>query len=311
MKPEFLEFLACPRCGSKLQLEPQSIAGHRIETGNLSCEHCGLDFPISRFIPRFVSSDQYVRSFSFEWNRFRTTQLDSANGTEESEQRFRQNLDFPVEELDGKLVLDAGCGMGRFVEIVVKYGGTIVGVDLSLAVDAAHKNLGHHPLAHFAQADIFQLPLKEGTFDFIYSIGVLHHTPDPQAAFQGLVRFLKPGGRISISLYAAYNKVYVASTTFWRKLTTRMPQKLVYYLSHMSIPLYYFYKTPFVGLPFKSFLPVSLHPDPEWRVLDTFDLYTPTYQSYHTHYEVFQWFKEVGLKDISVLEPGISFIATK
>lgn len=47
-----------------------------------------------------------------------------------------KSLDFPLEGLAGKLVLDVGYGMGRFAEIVLKYGGIVVGADLSYAVDA-------------------------------------------------------------------------------------------------------------------------------------------------------------------------------
>jgi len=139
---------------------------------------------------------------------------------------------------------------------------------------------------------------------------VLHHTPNPKQAFFQLRRLVKPGGRITITVYSGYNKVYVQSTEMWRRLTTRLPLTWVYYLSHLAIPLYHVYRLPVIGLLGKGIWPISLHPDPQWRLLDTFDCYTPRYQSFHTHHEVYRWFQEAGLKDIAVLEPAVSLIGT-
>lgn len=317
MKREVLSFLSCSDCGRELKLTGEipgtmdAGTADEVWEGSLLCEGCGHRAPITHGIPRFILSDDYASSFSFEWTRFSTTQLDSARGWSLSEERFQQSLDFPLGELKGKLVLDAGCGMGRFGEIVAKYGGTVVGVDLSYAVDVAAKSLARWEHAHVLQADLRRLPLRRGIFDLIYSLGVLHHTPDPRGTFANLVPFLKPGGKISITVYSAYNKIYVSSTTFWRQMTTRLPPRLVYYLSHLAIPLYYLYKIPVLGLLGKALLPISMHPDPEWRLLDTFDCYTPRYQFYYTHPEVYRWFRESGLVEIAVLEPGISFIGTR
>ena len=182
---------------------------------------------------------------------------------------------------------------------------------MSLAVEAAFKNLGRDKNVNFIQADIFNLPLREGTFDFIYSLGVLHHTPDPKKAFKALPHFLKSGGEISITLYSAYQKIFVYNSKFWRFFTTRMPKKILYSLCHLAIPLYYLYKIPFLGELFKMFIVINLHPDWRWRLLDTFDWYSPKYQFWHVHYEVFKWFDESDLHNIKVLEPGISFIGQK
>ena len=310
MKADNIDILRCPDCQGTLSIESDIIEKGEIKEGKLRCS-CGKTYPITEFIPRFTPTDAYVKSFSLEWTRHRVTQLDSANEDTESEERFEANLDFPLEELEGKFVLDAGCGMGRFAEIVLKYGGKIVGADLSYAVDAAFKNMGVHKNAHFIQADLFRLPLKEGSFDIIYSLGVLHHTPDPRNAFLGLVKFLKPGGKISVTLYSAYNKIYVGSTNFWRNFTTKIPPRLLYYICHISVPLYYLYKIPGVGKIGLGIFPINLHPSWRWRVLDTFDCYSPRYQSYHTHFEVFTWFDEAHLTNIRVLEHGVSFIGTK
>jgi SAM-dependent methyltransferase len=228
-----------------------------------------------------------------------------------SEERFQENLDVPLESFKGKLVLDAGCGMGRFAEVVAKYGATVVAVDLSYAVDAAATNLSRWEHAHVLQADLRRLPLRQGVFDFVYSLGVLHHTPDPRATFNNLLPFIKPGGRISITLYSRYNTVYVISTTLWRWLTRRLPGKLVYAMSHLAIPLYHLYRIPLLGLIGKGMWPISMDPDPQWRLLDTFDCYTPRYQFSYTHPEVYRWFHEGNLQQLQARGPGVSFIGTR
>lgn len=308
MRETLLPLLECPSCQGSLATSLAAIDGGE---GELSCAVCAKRIKVRNGIPRFVASDQYVGSFSFEWTRFRTTQIDSHNNDPESQRRFQQSLDVPLSHLRGQLVLDAGCGAGRFAEVVLAHGGRVVGVDLSLAIDAAYRNLRRFENVEFLQADLLNLPLKQNSFNLIYSLGVLHHTPNAREAFLKLVRLLKPGGKITITLYAGYNKVYVKSTQWWRKFTTRLPYRLVYGLSTLAVPLYHLYRIPGAGILGQALFPISMHPKATWRVLDTFDCYTPRYQSYHTHPEVFGWFEEAGLTQIKVLEPGISFIGMK
>ena len=311
MQPRLLECLSCLNCGaSDLTLTAAEEVDGEVKEGEIAC-CCGRTVPVRSYIPRFVRDDAYVGNFSFEWNVHRRTQLDSANGTRESEIRFASAMDFPLADLKDKLVLDVGCGTGRFAEIVLKHGGTVVGVDLSYAVDAAFANIGRHPRMHILQADVFELPLREGQFDLIYSLGVLHHTPDPRKAFASLGPLLKPGGKVAVQLYPAYNRAYVLVTEFWRKFTRRLPRRVLYALAHLAVPLYYLYRIPGLYHLGCATFPISMHRSWRWRVLDTFDLYSPRYQSHHTHSEVFRWFEEAGLERIRVHEPGISLIGQR
>jgi SAM-dependent methyltransferase len=302
-----LAFLRCPICRAPLEPDSQHDT---IREGELRCANAHL-FPVRRGVPRFVPSDAYTESFSYEWQRFRRTQLDSATGRSDTRDRLQASLNFPLDELEGKLVLDAGCGMGRFAEIVHHYGGTYVGVDFSYAIDAAHQNAGHLPNVHFLQADLFNLPFADDTFDLVMSLGVLHHTPDPRRAFASLPRVLKPGGKLTITVYDAGNKVYVANSRFWRRVTTRLPKPALHALSYAAGPLYYLWTAPVLGALLRSVAFLSLERDWRWRVLDTFDWYSPQYMSWHTHPEVFGWFKASNFVDIELLAPSVSQIGTK
>jgi uncharacterized protein YbaR (Trm112 family) len=305
MKRRFLSILVCPACKKTLDLEVGSEDGGEILEGTLSCRSCRSRFPIRKGVPRFVQMDEYVDTFSFEWNRFHDVQIDILNATDESEKTFQGKTGWSPADLKGKRLLDVGVGAGRFAEVVSRWGGEVVGVDLSFAVDAAYENVGKRANVHIVQADLFRLPFLEGTFDSMYSIGVLHHTPDTKKAFDAVVPYLKPDGEFAVFLYAFGHYSYFSD--LWRKVTTRVPYKIMYYLTAFSIPLYYLYKLPFVGLGLRFLLPMSQHPDPRWRWLDTFDWYTPKYQNKHTWPEVYRWYEENGFTDLKLLvEPGES-----
>lgn len=311
MKTETMDWLACPWDQGSLELLSEEKENSQVTRGSLWCRRCHRQFPIEDGIPRFILKDGYVRNFSFQWKAHAKTQLDSASGFRRSEEQFRDRMDVPLDWLKGKLVLDAGCGMGRFAEIALKQGATVVGVDLSFSVDVAKKNLKGFPQAHFVQADLMRLPFAPATFDFIYSFGVLHHTPDAKRAFHLLVKLLKPGGGMSLFVYSADNKGIVYSSAFWRMFTTRLPKRLLYWLCAGSIPLYYLYRLPVIGPLGRGCLVISMEPNWRWRWLDTFDWYSARYQSKHTHAEVARWFKEAGLVDLFIGEGEVTLAGRK
>ena len=277
----------------------------------MRCLHCSQQFPLVDGVLRFVDAQEYAGSFGFQWLKHDRTQLDDES-SRRSELDFTEKTGLTREDLRGKLVLDVGCGMGRYADVMTRWGARIVGIDLSCAVEAAARNLKGREAA-ILQADVFRLPFAPESFDLIYSLGVLHHTPDCEKAFKSLPRLLNPGGRIAIWLYSAYNPWYRASD-FYRKYTKKMSPQRLHKLCSMSVPLYHVHnvlrKVPLIGRPtsgaLRMMIPMSFNPDPKWRVLDTFDWYSPYYQSKHTYEEVFRWFESCGLEDLHVAQVPIS-----
>ena len=168
-----------------------------------------------------------------------------------------------------------------------------------MGFDAAFQNLGKRNDIDFIQADVFHLPFKENTFDYVFSLGVLHHTPNCKEAFMQLPKLLKNTGRISIWLYS--KKIHFLATDVLRIATTRMDRKQLYSVCKFVVePIYSVTRIPIIGYPFKAF--ISTHENKDWRLLDTFDWYSPKYQSKHSFDEVIDWFKEAGLHDIKRLD---------
>lgn len=256
-----------------------------------------------RGVIQFVNTQNYAESFGYQWQRFSRTQLTP----ECSERHFRRKTGLGEADLRGKLVLDVGCGMGRFAEVATRWGARVVGVDLSVAAEMAAQNLADRDFVAL-QADLFALPFAPESFDCIYSVGVLHHTPDCERAFKTLPQLLKPGGTIAVWLYSGYNNWYRFSDQY-RKITTRIPARRLHTFMRIAVPCLYWLNRglrslPLIGSPLSALIqhvfPVNQNPNPQIRILDTLDWYSPKYQSKHTYEEVFRWVEACGLENSTV-----------
>jgi SAM-dependent methyltransferase len=283
------EYLRCPKC--------QGVLAQQAD--GLHCG-CGSTWPVLRSVPRFVPSDAYVASFSFEWNTHKTTQLDSQRGDSMTADTLRVKTGLTPEAVRGKLVLDAGMGTGRFSQVMSSWGARVIGADLSLAVEAARENLGGRDDVLVTQADIGRLPFAPGTFDFIVSIGVLHHTPDTRAHFQALVPLLKPGGTICIWVYPDQG-VYLTRAR-WIPWTSRIPPRMFYEWCRWFVPrMRRNPKAPLARMIARMFPYSEQDYGLENDILDTFDGFSPRYHGVHSAEEVCEWFRAAGLTDVQAL----------
>ena len=226
MKERLLNYLSCPSCGGAIAL---TSAGHReaeeIIEGQLSCSSCARAWPVTRGVPRFASLDEVeaekaatAAGFGWQWQHF--TQTD-----DKYEQQFLGWI-APVtpEFFKDRVVLEGGCGKGRHTRLAAQWGAReVIGVDLSAAVETAFAATRDLPNAHVVQADIYSLPFAR-SFDYAFSVGVLHHLPDPRGGFKSLASKVKAGGHISAWVYGAENNEWI---TRWvnplrRGLTSRM-----------------------------------------------------------------------------------------
>ena len=318
MKQAFLEILRCPECSSQLSLQDFSKDNEEIENGMLVCRNPEHTYPVINHIPRFVPKENYSANFGFQWNLFKKTQLDSHSGLPISRDRFLNYSGWSPEELKGKLVLDMGCGAGRFAEIALSYGARVVAVDYSNAVESCRQNLAHCPHLEVTQADIYHLPFEHRVFDYVYCFGVLQHTPCPKKAFMILPDQLKPKGKLAVDIYPK-----LLGNIFWpkywlRPLTRRIPNKYLFpavqRMVRMLLPIsLYIGRIPLIGQKLKYAIPVANYDKvyplskqqlEEWSVLDTFDMLSPAYDRPQNPKTLRSWFKEACMNDAVVFKSG-------
>jgi len=321
MRERLLELIACPACGSAFTCDPTESEGGRVVSGTLRCVGCGSGYPVVRGIPRLVegaleeAEHRTAEAFGWEWQEFH-----ELHGEEEYRQQF---LDWvhPIEPdfFTDKVVLDAGCGMGRFAVQSALFGARdVLAIDLSDAVEAAAENARGHPNVHVIQGDIHRLPLARGSdavVDFAYSIGVLHHLPEPVRGFLSIAEHLREGGSLFAWVYGRENNGWLVHfvNPVRESVSSRLPKRALYVISWliaaaMHLPLKLLYRERGLGrvglvkriLPYRGYLgwlaQYSLHHN-HHVVFD--HLVAPT--SHYIRRDEFEsWFHRAGLRDVEL-----------
>jgi 2-polyprenyl-3-methyl-5-hydroxy-6-metoxy-1,4-benzoquinol methylase/uncharacterized protein YbaR (Trm112 family) len=314
VKESSLQYLACPYCYGNLVIHSvEKRQGETLETAQLACEGCRREYPVVRCIPRFVPGEDYAASFGFQWAVHARTQYDSYSGVKLSEQRFFEETRWP-RDLSGQVILEAGSGAGRFTEQAASTGAMVISFDYSSAVEINYHFNGARKNILIVQADIYHMPFRPCSFDKVFCIGVLQHTPDVHKAFIALPPMLKPGGELVIDVYKkTFFRKYLATKYYARKLTSTMESAHLYQLTRRWIDLMWplsrvISKIPHIGpaLNWRLLIPDystwGLRGDilKEWAYLDAFDMLAPRYDTPQTINTVSQWFREAGLTDIIV-----------
>lgn len=347
MKLSFLEDLVCP-CGGGLELSrrleysKQSPDSSEIMSGWLRCRVCGENFPIIRGVPRILlgqlrgplseeypeffmkSSEQIagetgtesddkvrtMRSFGYEWRHF-------SDFRPEGEANFRWYFArYPSERLRGKVLLDVGCGKGRHIFFAAQQAHKVIGIDLSPAVDAAFDNVGHLENVHIAQADLFQLPLRPQNFDMVYSLGVLHHLPNPEAGFREILRYGKPGADVLVYLYWSLNdesywkRLLLKAVKMVRRVSTRVPFPLLRVFSWcVALACEVVFVVPYRILrntrwkAFAETLPLKLYADFPFQLLyqDQFDRFSAPIENRYDREQVEGWLIRSGVESWEIM----------
>ena len=317
MNLKSIEWLRCIECAAPLRGEcvSQNQDSETIEEGRLVCTSCERAFPIVRSIARFVPSEGYAHSFGYQWNYFDKTQLDSHMGNDLSRERFFATTQWP-QKMDGQVILEAGCGMGRFTQVALETGGEVVSFDLSNAVEANLRNNGDSGRLHIVQASIYEIPFRKESFDKVFCMGVLQHCPDVRTAFMSLVPFLRPGGEIVIDVYQKHTAIFPPLKYWVRPFLAWMGPKGVHkFLSLVIPPAFYLkkalYKMPLVGRAIGTLIPIGpvshapklIFTDEvliQVKILSALDMFSPVHDHPQTLETVRQWFSDAGFVDVFI-----------
>ena len=208
----FRELLACPACSGAL-------------SPDWSCGGCGARFDAPDGIPNLrLPSDERtetVRRF-YEAAPFPGyPPRDSLAGLRARAERNRFARLFDRAVPGDARVAEIGCGTGQMALYLARADRVVVGADLareSLALGAAAARRYRLDRVQFVETDLQRPGLKPGSFDVVYSSGVLHHTPDPRASFARLARLARPGGVIMVGVYNAFARMPLRA----RRLAARL-----------------------------------------------------------------------------------------
>jgi SAM-dependent methyltransferase len=286
----------------------------------LMCER-GHRFPVVGGIPRFVEGGTYADAFGEQWKRFRQTQLDSHTRTTVSGDRLRRCLgDRLWEDLEGKQVLECGCGAGRFTEVLLERGALVTSVDLSSAVEANRDNFPPGMRHRIAQADIMRLPFRPQQYDIVLCLGVVQHTPSPEQTVAALYSHVRPGGHLVFDHYGRSLGWYLSVKPLVRQVMRRLQpgrgMAVASALVDAFLPLHRRARHSRVGqIVLGRISPVMQYysafpewPDAmqyEWAVLDTHDAMTDWFKHRRSVAEVHEALSELGLENIRCTPGGI------
>jgi SAM-dependent methyltransferase/uncharacterized protein YbaR (Trm112 family) len=344
MRERLLEWMVCPLCSEGLELEIFLQEGQQIIEGALQCS-CGQIFPIIGGIPRMlhgalrydliqvypdffhrhpelidetfvperdsiiVQKQKTIDRFGYEWTYFDDYDCDNFEA-------FVNPL--PVNFLKGKLGLDIGCGAGRHARQASERGAEVVCVDLSEAVDVAYKNNAENAFVHVVQSDIYKLPFKTGKFQFIYSLGVLHHLTEPERGYQTLIPFLSEGGALFIWLYAYAPRKIALETlrSVSQKLSNNNIRRMAYICNLIDYGIFVNMYHLMCNLPVLGklvnrdiFMRFKEYKGYGFRVgyIDWFDRLSAPITNFYKKSEVRKWLTRSGLSDTKLLPVGDSW----
>jgi ubiquinone/menaquinone biosynthesis C-methylase UbiE/uncharacterized protein YbaR (Trm112 family) len=308
-----LAYLVCPDCHGDLEINKVSeSADLQILTGSLTCLICQKNYPIIQGIPTFVPDQGYVTSFGLQWALHKKTQYDSYTKLGLSEKRFFDETRWP-RNLAGQVILEVGCGAGRFTEHAASTGATVISMDYSSAVNVNYQANSEKPNLMIVQADVYHMPFRPGTFDKVFCLGVLQHTPDVHKAFLILAGVLNRGGSIVVDVYKKTWRTILSTKYYVRFLTSRMDSEMLYgivikWVNRLWPLALKISKMPRFGrlinwqllIPDYSLLGLPEEIWKEWAYLDCFDMLSPQYDSPQTISTLRKWFCEAGLSEIEV-----------
>jgi len=295
-------------------------------TNDLLCEEAhtlvsshGKIYPIRNRIPRFVSDSNYAQAFGLEWTMHSKTQLDSATGTNISRERLERCLGGALRTLAGRTVFEAGCGAGRFTELLVDAGALVHAIDLSVAVEANRKNVGERSNYVVAQADLSRPPFPKGVFDVVIGLGMIQHTPSPEKTIESLYAMVKPGGLLVVDHYtwdfSSVTKLAPVYRRFLKEMSPERSKRITDKLVRLFFPLHWAVRKARLAqmllsrispclVYFRSFPQLSRQQHYEWCELDTYDHLTDCYKHFRTCGQIRAILARLGAEQIKTWRGG-------
>lgn len=325
MHPDLLDYLACPACSGGLRIARGGLEDGQVDEGELACAGCNARYAVRNGIPRMIAAldiapdrgaadrvDLTVSQYSAYQGEVYAPLAESLQN--EAILEARTGLQAP--DYAGRTCLDAGCGIGRFSRVMARAGARrVIALDAGDSIDAAKAMTDPTLPVSFVQGHILELPVKAGSIDRVISIGVLHHTANPEKGFRALSRAVADGGSLSVYLYAnaflPWNRL--ARIPFWqlrfalwiepiRRLVVRLPNgpRLAFCKALYAFRMGILEPLKRAGAPGRlvaGALQLVVPPDiykplenAESNIARNFDAYSTPYNYCHQFEELLDWF---------------------
>lgn len=245
--------------------------------------------------PNLISDQKKIPNlvnFEIQWNEFSKTQLDSNNRHNLNEERFLNSTNWSKKNLKNSNILEIGSGAGRYTEILKKLFKAVITVE---PTDAIFNNYNNNKCKNvfFLKCNIYDIPFKNNSFDFVFCYGVLQHLKNPEKGYFKIIDLCKKKGKISTDHYRKYFYPYsfYHPKYIWRPITTKIDPNLLLKIIKFYIPLYIKIDTSIKKIKYGHIV-AGLIPIPcwnyvnyglsesqrlEWAILDTFDALASKY----------------------------------
>ena len=253
--------------------------------------------------------EETVNSFGDEWSRFDQSELPESEASKRFDEYFAV---FPWDTLPVNATgFDMGCGTGRWAKLVAPRVGHLHCIDPSSALDVAKSALSSATNVSFHSASVEVNTLPPNSQDFGYSLGVLHHVPDPTEAAKACIAMLKPGAPFLVYMYYAFDNRSLAFKFAWRcsdflrRGICRLPAVLKHLVTDTLAAVVYFPLTRFslllehIGLNVDS-IPLSYYRNYSFYTMrtDSRDRFGTPLEHRFTREEIAALLERAGLEKV-------------
>ncbi len=300
MQRKVLDYLCCPNCRHELTLLEKEVVHGEVIHGVLQCDSCEKSFAVVSGVPRMIvdlgDRIDLAESWGFQWAKQAEGRLETDTYYGETEEQevgnFFNYLGITPDDLYGKTVLDAGCGCGRLTRALAAYGAEVIGIDIASSIEGIYEYCQPRQNIHIIQADIVNLPFKNGVFDYVWSKLAICYAHNPERVFENLAGLVSPSGKMMVAVPDKTDLAFTVKLKNFLRISHRIPLKLLLYLSWCLAPALSLAKR-IAGNPVTSlrsnafFLFNSLH---------------PSFMTSHTSDEVVGWFDNNKFRHITLVD---------
>jgi len=246
-------------------------------------------------------TDQVISDFGSQWTRY------TDNTGYYASPEFLQDVFgtlLSLDDIKGTRVFDIGSGTGRIVNMLLDAGvAHVVAVEPSVAFGVLKKNTRNRA-EQIQYLNLRGDQIPDMGVDFAFSIGVLHHIPDPLPTVRRVYSCLKPGGKFLFWVYGREdNETYLFLVQPLRKITQRLPDPVLVVLTNvlnaavsiyaifcwfLPLPLYRYMRNTYSKLDWKT------------RFLVIFDQLNPAYAKYYANNEAIALMESGGFQNIKI-----------